>query len=69
MLETVVGIIGSVILSFAASYVFIIKKIDVFEVKIKRIERDIDNINSSKIEECLARIETRLDNIEKRLDK
>lgn len=69
MLETLLGIIGSFILSFATSYIMIVRKIDVFHFKIERIEKDIDIIKSGKIEESLARIETRLDNIEKRLDK
>ena len=68
-IETIIGFVITITTSVLGFYIFVVKKLENFEVKITRIEKDIDLIHGSKIEESLARIEAQIISIEKQIDR
>lgn len=72
-LNTIIYVASSSIFSglttFAISYFTLIRRTDKLDIQIENLEKKIDSVESIKSEEIFAKLETRLDYIEKQLDK
>ena len=68
-METILGIVVSILISFGTSYFMQIRKTDKLQYEIDTLKKSMHSIESLKLEECISRLEYQYSHMEHILNK